>query len=112
MWTDSGGRIWVTYWNTGHLAVYDPADDSWREWSLPGEAPQAYAVYVDETDRPWVSDFGGNHALLRFDPLTQTFESFELPTPGGEVRQILGRPGEVWAGESAADALVVVRYDG
>lgn len=112
VWTDSGGRIWVSYWNTGHLAVYDPADGSWQEWELPGESPQAYAVYVDETDRPWVSDFGGAHALLRFDPRTETFESFELPTAGGEVRQILGRPGEVWGAESAADALVVVRYDG
>jgi virginiamycin B lyase len=110
VWTDSDGRIWVSYWNTGHLALYDPGDGSWQEWSLPGESPQAYAVYVDETDHPWVSDFGGNHALLRFDRATETFESFELPTPGGEVRQILGRPGEVWGAESAVDALVVVRY--
>jgi virginiamycin B lyase len=110
VWTDTGGRIWVSYWNTGHLALYDPAAGSWQEWRLPGESPQAYAVYVDETDHPWVSDFGGNHALLRFDPAAETFESFELPTPGGEVRQILGRPGEVWGAESAADALVVVRY--
>ena len=110
VWTDSGGRIWVSYWNTGHLALYDPADGSWQEWRLPGDSPQAYAVYVDETDRPWVSDFGGNHALLRFDPATEMFESFDLPTPGGEVRQILGRPGEIWGAESAADALVVVRY--
>jgi virginiamycin B lyase len=112
MWTDSGGRIWVSYWNTGHLAVYDPSDESWSEWKLPGEAPQAYAVYVDDTDRPWVSDFGGEHALLRFDPATESFESFPLPSPGGEVRQILGGPGEVWGAESASDALVVVRYEG
>lgn len=29
--------------------------------------------------------------------------------PGRRVRQILGRPGEVWGAESAADKLVVVR---
>lgn len=110
VWTNSGGQIWVSYWNTGHLARYDPATDVWSEWQLPGEAPRAYAVYVDETDRPWVSDFGGAHALLRFDPATETFQSLALPTPGGEVRQLLGGPGEVWGGESAADALIVVRY--
>lgn len=110
VWTDSAGRIWVSYWNTGHLAVYDPAGETWSEWELPGEAPQAYAVYVDETDHPWVSDFGGDDAILRFDPATETFESFDLPSPGGEVRQILGRPGEVWGAESAVNALIALRY--
>lgn len=95
VWTDSEGSIWASYWNTGHLARYDPADNTWTEWELPGESPQAYAVYVDETDRPWVSDFGGDHALLRFDPVTEEFESVPLPSAGGEVRQLLGRPGEV-----------------
>lgn len=112
VWSDSAGRIWTSYWNTGHLAVYDPPSDAWTEWELPGDNAQAYAVYVDETDRPWVSDFGGEHALLRFDPTTEQFESVPLPTPGGEVRQLLGRPGEVWGAESAVDALVVVRYGG
>ena len=32
-----------------------------------------------------------------------------LPTPGAAVRQLLGRPGEVWGAESGADKLVVVR---
>jgi virginiamycin B lyase len=60
----------------------------------------------------WLTDFTGNGALVRFDPGTETFESFPLPTPGGNVRQLLGRPGEVWGAESAADALVVVRFAG
>lgn len=112
VWSDSAGRVWVSYWNTGHLARYDPAADSWSEWELPGDNPQAYAVYVDHTDRPWVSDFGGEQALLRFDPVSEDFESVPLPTPGGEVRQLLGRPGEVWGAESAVDAVIVVRYGG
>jgi streptogramin lyase len=36
--------------------------------------------------------------------------SFGLPDTPGEVRQLLGRPGELWAPESAADQLVVIRY--
>jgi virginiamycin B lyase len=47
--------------------------------------------------------------LVRFDPETEEFTSFPLPSNPGEVRQILGRPGEVWGAESAADKLVVVR---
>jgi virginiamycin B lyase len=109
VWSDSPGRIWVSEWNAGQVSVYDPTTNAWREWRLPGDAPQAYAVYVDETDKVWLTDFGAN-ALVRFDPETETFDFFPLPDSPGEVRQLLGRPGEVWAPESAADRIVVVRY--
>ncbi|CAN5501129.1 hypothetical protein BH23CHL2_BH23CHL2_33260 [soil metagenome] len=108
VWSDSQGRIWVSEWNSGQVSVYDPADEGWREWPLPGENPQTYAVYVDDRDIVWLSDFGAN-AIVRFDPATEEFASFPLPHSPGNVRQILGRPGEVWAPESAADALVVIR---
>lgn len=107
VWPDSGGRIWVSEWNAGQVAVYEPATGQWREWRLPGSSPQPYAVYVDAKDQVWLSDFGAN-ALVRFDPSAETFESVPLPSRPGEVRQILGRPGEVWGAESAADKLVVV----
>ena len=111
VWSDSRGRIWVSAWNTGQLAMYDPssgAGNAWREWTLPGARPQAYAVYVDASDMVWVSDWGAN-ALVRFDPTTERFDAFPLPHSPGNVRQILGRPGEVWAPESVADRIIVVR---
>lgn len=111
VWSDSRGRIWVSQWNAGQVAVYDPAEDRWREWQLPGSGARAYAVYVDEQDLVWLSDFGAN-AMVRFDPANEEFEVFELPSNPSNVRQILGRPGEVWLPESAADQLVVIRTQG
>ncbi len=108
VWSDSAGKIWVSEWNAGQVAVLDPADGGWREWKLPGDGPQAYAVYVDEKDRVWLSDFGAN-ALVLFDPGTGTFRTFPHDAPNANVRQILGRPGEIWGAESGADRLVVVR---
>ncbi len=108
VWSDSQGRIWVSEWNAGRLALYDPITGRWREWRVPGERPRPYAVYVDEDDMVWLSDFGAN-ALVRFDPASETFESFPLPSAGARVRQLLGRPGEVWAPESGADKLVVIK---
>jgi virginiamycin B lyase len=108
VWSDSQGRVWVSEWNAGQVAVYNPADNSWKEWKLPGNGPQAYAVYVDDKDVVWLSDFGAN-AIVRFDPSTEQFSVFELPSPGAAVRQILGRSGEIWAAESGADKLVVIR---
>ena len=108
VWSDSKGRIWVSEWNAGQVAVYDPATGAWREWRLPGGSPQAYAVYVDDQDIVWLSDFGSN-ALVSFDPAAETFEVFLLPSSPANVRQILGRPGEVWGAESGVDQLVVIR---
>jgi virginiamycin B lyase len=108
-WSDSLGRIWVAEWNAGQVGVYDPSDGSWQEWPLPGESPQAYAVYVDELDAVWLTDFTTD-AIVRFDPLTATFISFAPKSLPSAVRQLLGRPGEVWGAESAADRLIVVRY--
>ena len=49
-----------------------PADGAWRTWRLPGERPRTYSVYVDEKDKVWLTDFGGN-AIVRFDPVTEEF---------------------------------------
>ncbi len=111
VWSDSAGGIWVSEWNSGQLSRYAPATGEWSSWPLPGGAPQAYAVYVDEADIVWVSDFGGN-AIHRFDTPTRTWATFPLPSSPGNVRQLLGRPGEVWGAESAADQLVVIRRRG
>jgi virginiamycin B lyase len=107
VWSDSRGRLWVAEWTVGQLAVHDPSDGSWREWSLPGEGPQAYAVYVDQRDIVWLTDFGAN-AIVRFDPATEQFLAVALPDAGASVRQLLGRPGEVWGAASGLDRLLVV----
>ena len=107
VWSDSKGRIWVSEWNSGQVSVYDPKGESWKSWKLPGDSPRAYAVYVDGNDDVWLSDFGAN-AIVRFDPKTEKFTSFPSDRRGANVRQILGRPGEVWGAESGNDRLVVI----
>ena len=108
VWSDANGVLWTSEWNAGQVGRYDPATGAWREWRLPGDNPQAYAVYVDGRDDVWLSDFGAN-AMVRFDPDTERFTVLPLPDEGARVRQIHGRAGEVWGAESGADALVVIR---
>jgi virginiamycin B lyase len=108
VWSDSKGRIWVSEWNAGQLGLYDPKGNSWREWKLPGDRPKAYAVYVDDHDIVWVSDWGAN-AIVSFDPATETFRSYPSSEAWANVRQILGRSGEVWLPESGLDRLMVIR---
>ena len=108
VWSDSLGRIWVAEWNVGQVGVFDPASQEWREWRLPGDDPRAYAVYVDDRDIVWLTDFGGD-AIFSFDPATEQFERFDPPSRNSQVRQLLGRHGEVWGAGSAVDTLIVIR---
>lgn len=110
VWSDSTGRVWVSEWNAGQLSVYDPAKNAWKSWRLPGERPRVYAVYVDDKDKVWLSEWGAN-AVVRFDPATEKFEVFPNARSGANVRQLLGRPGEVWIPESGTDHVTVIKVE-
>jgi virginiamycin B lyase len=109
VWTDSHGSIWVSEWNAGQVGRYDPRSGDWREWKLPGGRPNAYAVWVDQQDTVWLSDWGSN-AIVSFDPTTETFQQFVMPRSGSDIRELQGRPGEVWGAESGQDRIVVIRH--
>jgi virginiamycin B lyase len=108
VWSDSKGRVWVSEWNAGKVAVFDPATHQWREWRLPGDDPHAYAIFVDDHDIVWLSEWSAN-ALVRFDPHAERFEVFALPRPHANVREMMGRPGEIWLSESGTDHLLRYR---
>jgi virginiamycin B lyase len=117
VWADSKGSIWVTQYNVGQLARYDPATGKWAEWRLPGERPRPYAVYVDTRDNVWLSDHalgggataGGNNSLVHFDPKTETFTTVTSSAPL-RVAQLGGIRGEVWGADRNRGRVVVVRY--
>ena len=108
VWSDSKGRVWVSYWNAGKVAAYDPRKGTWQEWTLPGKTPRAYSVWVDADDKVWLTDFEAN-AIVRFDPASERFDSYPSNRQTAAVRQMLGRKGEAWGAESGTDRLVVVR---
>ena len=108
IWSDSKGLLWVSFWNTGEIGRYDPMNKAWKVWSLPKSKGGCYAIYVDNNDKIWVTDFVAN-AIIRFDPVTEAFENFPSDKRGASVRQLLGRPGEIWGAESGLDRLVVVK---
>jgi virginiamycin B lyase len=109
VWSDSKGNVWASFWNSGEIAAYDPRARSWRTFPLPRSRAGCYAVYVDETDKVWASDWPAN-ALVRLDPETGRFDTFPSDKTAANVRQLAGRPGEVWGAQSGTRRLVAVRY--
>jgi virginiamycin B lyase len=108
IWSDSRSRLWISEWNSGNVSMHDPSDGTWKAWKLPGEKPRTYSVYVDDKDKVWLTDFTAN-AIVRFDPVTEKFTSFPSDKAGANVRQMDGRPGEAWGGESGTNRLVVIQ---
>ena len=108
IWSDSKGVLWVSFWNAGAIGRYDPTTKKWATFAMPQSKSGTYSIYVDDKDRVWATDWTAN-AIQRFDPNTESYASFPSDRKGANVRQMLGRPGEVWGGESGTDRLVVIR---
>ena len=107
VWSDSRGRIWVSEWNAGQVGVYDPATGAWREWQLPGRRPAGLRGVRRRAGHRLAERLRRqrDRALRSRRPRRSTRP---LPSAGAGVRQLLGRPGEVWGAESATDKLIVV----
>jgi len=75
---------------------------------MPQSKWGTYSIYVDDRDRVWATDWAAN-AIQRFDPKTETFTTFPSDKRGANVRQMDGRPGELWGGESGTNRLVVIQ---
>ena len=108
IWSDSHGMLWVSFWNAGGIGRYDPAARTWKVYTMPKSRSGTYAVYVDDKDRVWATDWLAN-AIQRFDQETESFVTFPSDKRGAEIRQLNGRPGETWGGESGNNRLVVIR---
>jgi virginiamycin B lyase len=106
IWSDSQGALWISEFLAGQIARFDASKNTWQSWRLPGDRPQPYGVYVDQHDVVWVSDFGAG-TLLRFDPARGQFSRVGQKSDVW-IRQLLGRPGEVWGADSAHDRLIRV----
>jgi virginiamycin B lyase len=105
IWSDSRGALWISEFLAGQIARFDPNGNTWQTWRLPGNRPQPYGMYVDQHDAVWVSDFSAG-TLLRFDSAKGQFSGAAGQQTDVWIRQLLGRPGEVWGADSAHDRLI------
>lgn len=86
---DSKGMVWYVNSTRGRIGRLNPANGEVEEWdspSGPGSHPYALAV-ID--DKIWYNESGMRpDALVRFDPETQRFQSWAIPSGVGIVRNM------------------------
>ena len=81
--------IWYSDYSRGYLGRYDPASGKATEWASPGgPKSQPYGITaINEVI--WYSEAGVNpNTVVRFDPKTEKFQTWKIPSGGGVVRNV------------------------
>lgn len=86
---DSKGFVWYVNGTQGKVGRLDPATGDVKEWDSPsGPRSQPYALAVIE-DKIWYNESGMRpDTLVRFDPETEAFQSWAIPSGVGIVRNM------------------------
>jgi virginiamycin B lyase len=82
--------VWYTDYSRGFLGRFDPRDGSFREWPSPG-GPKSRPYGIAATGSiVWHSESGVRpNTLVRFDPATEAFQTWAIPSGGGVVRHMM-----------------------
>lgn len=86
---DSQGTIWYVNSTQGKIGRLTPASGEIKEWDSPsGPRSHPYAIAVIN-DKVWYNESGMRpDALVRFDPQTEAFQSWAIPSGVGIVRNM------------------------
>jgi virginiamycin B lyase len=81
--------LWYSDYACGYLGRFDPATGKTSEWPSPGgPKSQPYGIYAVR-DVLWYSEAGVKpYTVVRFDPKTETFQTWVIPSGGGVVRNM------------------------
>jgi virginiamycin B lyase len=79
--------IWYADFPRGMLGRFDPKTGQAREWLSPGgKDSEPYAI-TSVGDIIWYSESGVRpNTMVRFDPRTEKFQTFAIPSGGGVLR--------------------------
>lgn len=113
----SDGMIWYVNSSQGRLGRLDPATGEVKEWDSPsGPRSHPYAIAVID-DIVWYNESGMRpDALVRFDPATETFQSWAIPSGNihaGIVRHMRPtRSGDLLIHQSSTNRVIRVGIGG
>jgi virginiamycin B lyase len=95
--------LWYSEYARGYLERFDPATGQAREWPSPGGPQSQPYGMVAVRDVLWYSEAGVKpNTVVRFDPKTETFQTWTIPSGGGVVRNM----------DATRDGNLVLAYSG
>ena len=86
---DSKGMVWYVNSTQGKIGRLNPANGEIKEWDSPSGARSAPYALAVVNDKVWYNESGMRpDALVRFDPETEQFQSWAIPSGVGIVRNM------------------------
>ena len=108
---DRNDMVWFTDYARGYLGRLDPTTGSVKEWASPGGTKSMpYAVTAIDGDI-WYTESGMMpNTLVRFEPVTERFQIWNIPSGGVGVENIsVGRDGTLTLAESELNKIALVK---
>jgi virginiamycin B lyase len=86
---DRQDNIWYSDYSRGYLGRLNPATSEVKEWLSPaGPKSQPYGIAVID-GKVWYSESGVQpNTVVMFDPATEKFQTWPIPSGGGVVRNV------------------------
>jgi virginiamycin B lyase len=110
---DSNDAIWYVDSGRGYLGRLDSKTGAIKEWLTPsGLGSHPYAIEVVD-DIVWLNESEQRpDVLLRFDPATEKFQSWEIPSGIGIIRNMRATPdGNLVIHQSSTNTVGLVLID-
>lgn len=102
--------IWYTDYARGYLGRFDPEAGGVKEYASPGgPQSQPYGIAFAK-GAVWYSESGVRpNTLVRFDPVSEKFQTWIIPSGGGVVRNMTtNHDGNIVMAESGVDRIALV----
>jgi virginiamycin B lyase len=106
--------IWYSDYSRGYLGRLDPKTGQVSEWASPG-GPKSQPYGITAVGNIiWYSEARVKpNTLVRFDPATQKFQTWAIPSGGGVVRNMVHTPdGNLWLACSGVNRIAFVQVKG
>ena len=102
--------VYYTDYARGRLGRLDPRTGQTKEWTSPsGALAQPYAITTVGNIVWYVEGNSNPNMVVRFDPATERFQTWAIPSGGGVVRHMVAAPdGSLWLACSEVDTLAKV----
>src|SRR5882762_5035845 len=102
--------LWYGDYTRGYLGRYDPKTGKASEWKSPAGLDSAPYGITAANDIIWYCESGASpNTLVRFDPRTEKFQTFKIPSGGGTVRNMMPtKEGNLALAESGVNMVALV----
>ena len=114
---DSSGNVWTVLQNSSDLGEFNPTNDSFHEYPIPGLASKApltsWGIAVDnKRGMVWFTEEITN-TVWSFQVQSETFKMYSIPTLESNPYQVaLDQNGDAWFTEFSGNKIAVVLTNG